>query len=131
MTAAQDKAQLVTDATLNPVVAGVLADVAEREAQIPFKEIKARSRDMPETRDVRAALLGPGCGIIVEIKRTSPVFGPTGVINSMADLGAEIEAGGRTHRMPDGAPAFRRLVERHGAGPQCHEAADGVPRCDR
>lgn len=60
MTAVQGKQQLVTDATLNPVVAGVLADVGEREAQIPFKEIKARSRSMPETRDVRAALLGPG-----------------------------------------------------------------------
>ena len=78
MTAVQGKQQLVTNATHNPVVAGVLADVAEREAQIPFKEIKARSRSMPETRDVRAALLGPGCG----------------VIDSMAHLAAEIEAGG-------------------------------------
>ncbi|WP_087117848.1 indole-3-glycerol phosphate synthase TrpC [Corynebacterium urinipleomorphum] len=94
MTAAQGKRQLVTDATLNPVVAGVLEDVAAREALIPFKEIKARSRCMPDTRDVRAALLGPGCGVIVEIKRTSPVFGPTGVIDSMAQLASEIEAGG-------------------------------------
>ena len=57
------------------VVAGVLADVARREARLPFKEVKARSRDMAPTRDVRAALLRHGCGVIVEIKRSSPVFG--------------------------------------------------------
>lgn len=86
--------QVVASATHNPVVTGVLADVAVREAQIPFKEIKARSRDMPDTRDVRSALLGPGCGVIVEIKRTSPVSGPTGVIGSMAQLACDIEDGG-------------------------------------
>ena len=59
------------------VVAGVLADVARREARLPFKEVKARSRDMAPTRDARAALLRHGCGVIVEIKRSSPVFGPT------------------------------------------------------
>lgn len=78
---------------LNPVVAGVLADVAAREAQIPFKEIKARSRALSDTRDVVGALLGPGCSVIVEIKRTSPVHGPTGV-ETIGQLAADIEAGG-------------------------------------
>lgn len=97
MTAVQGKQQVVAPATTNPVVAGVLADVAAREAQIPFKEIKARSRNMPDTRDVRSALLGPGCGVIVEIKRTSPVTGPTGIADSTdstAQLARDIEAGG-------------------------------------
>ena len=37
--------------TLDDVVAGVLRDVAKREAAVSFKEIKARSRDMAPTRD--------------------------------------------------------------------------------
>nr|VDG63321.1 Indole-3-glycerol phosphate synthase [Streptococcus thermophilus] len=77
----------------NPVVAGVLADVAAREANIPFKEIKARSRSLTDTRDVMGALKGPGCGVIVEIKRTSPVHGPTGA-GDLRQLAADIEAGG-------------------------------------
>ena len=63
--------------TLDDVVAGVLRDVAKREAAVSFQEIKARSRDMAPTRDARAALLRHGCSVIVEIKRNSPVFGPT------------------------------------------------------
>ncbi|WIM69044.1 indole-3-glycerol-phosphate synthase [Corynebacterium breve] len=83
-----------TASTVDRIVSGVLADVAKREAQLPFKEVKARSRDMGPTRDVRAALLRPGCGVIVEIKRTSPVFGPTGLSLSIADIARDIEAGG-------------------------------------
>ncbi len=80
--------------SMQRIVSGVLADVAEREASLPFEEIKARSRDMAPTRDVRAALLKPGCGVIVEIKRTSPVFGPTGLVASVVDIARDIEAGG-------------------------------------
>ena len=97
MTAVQGNQQVVIPASENPVVAGVLADVAAREAVIPFQEIKARSRSLSDNRDALAALLGPGCGEIVEIKRTSPVFGPTHVTHtaqSVGELAAEIEAGG-------------------------------------
>ena len=81
--------------TLDDVVAGVLRDVAKREAAVSFKEIKARSRDMAPTRDVRAALLRHGCSVIVEIKRNSPVFGPTGAGHSSIEaLAQNIEAGG-------------------------------------
>ena len=80
---------------LDDVVAGVLRDVAKREAAVSFKEIKARSRDMAPTRDARAALLRHGCGVIVEIKRNSPVFGPTGAgLSSIETLAQNIEAGG-------------------------------------
>ena len=62
---------------------------------MPFKEIKARSRDMAPTRDARAALLRHGCSVIVEIKRNSPVFGPTGAGHSSIEtLARNIEAGG-------------------------------------
>ncbi|WP_018297030.1 indole-3-glycerol phosphate synthase TrpC [Corynebacterium lubricantis] len=79
---------------VSDIVSGVLADVAKREAEVPFQEIKAQSRDMAPTRDVRAAILRQGCGVIVEIKRTSPVFGPTGISSSIASVARDIEAGG-------------------------------------
>ncbi|MCT1412719.1 indole-3-glycerol-phosphate synthase [Corynebacterium sanguinis] len=82
----------------NGVVAAVLRDVEKREAVVPFQDIKARSREMEPTRDVRAALLRHGCGVIVEIKRNSPVFGPTAPFaqseTPVEDVARAIEAGG-------------------------------------
>ena len=87
-----------TAGVANEVVEGVLRDVKKREAVTPFQEIKARSRAMGPTRDVRAALLRHGCGVIVEIKRNSPVFGPTAPFaessTPVADVARAIEAGG-------------------------------------
>ena len=81
--------------TASAVVAGVLRDVAKREAAVSFREIKARSRAMRPTRDARAALLRGGCGVIAEIKLSSPVFGPTGVARGdIADVARAIEEGG-------------------------------------
>lgn len=81
--------------TASDVVAGVLHDVAKREAIVPFQDIKARSREMGPTRDARAALLRDGCGVIAEIKLNSPVFGPTGVARrEIADVARAIEDGG-------------------------------------
>lgn len=85
---------MATAQTAESIVSGVLADVAQRETRLPFKEVKARSRDMAPPRDAKAALLRPGCGVIVEIKRTSPVFGPTGISSSIASVARDIEAGG-------------------------------------
>ncbi|WNI12517.1 indole-3-glycerol-phosphate synthase [Corynebacterium sp. Z-1] len=82
----------------NGVVAAVLRDVEKREAVVPFQDIKARSREMEPTRDVRAALLRHGCGVIVEIKRNSPVFGPTAPFaqseTPVEDVARAIESGG-------------------------------------
>ena len=86
---------MLASSVVNPVVDGVLRDVEKREAQVPFKEIKARSRDMEPTRDARAALLRPGCSVIAEIKLNSPVFGPTRVDRrAIADVSKAIEDGG-------------------------------------
>ncbi|WKD57413.1 Indole-3-glycerol phosphate synthase [Corynebacterium capitovis DSM 44611] len=86
-----------TDAT-GGVLAGVLREVGRREADVPFQEIKARSRAMGPTRDVRAALLRGGCGVIVEIKRTSPVHGPTAPFSAsgltVEEVADAIERGG-------------------------------------
>lgn len=64
-----------TPIAVDHLVAGVLADVAAREALVPFKEIKARSRDMDAPRDAAQALLRSGCSIITEIKRAVPYGG--------------------------------------------------------
>lgn len=77
------------------IVAGVLRDVARREAAISFQEIKARSREMEPTRDARAALLRHGCSVVAEIKRNSPVFGPTAAkYRSIEEVAHAIEDGG-------------------------------------
>lgn len=80
------------------VVEAVLRDVRRRESAVSFQDIKARSREMGPTRDARAALLRPGCGVIVEIKRNSPVFGPTAPFGeaetSIGDVARAIELGG-------------------------------------
>lgn len=83
---------------VDSVVDAILRDVARREASVSFRDIKARSRDMEPTRDARGALLRSGCGVIVEIKRTSPVHGPTAPFSasgqSVADVASAIEEGG-------------------------------------
>ena len=77
------------------IVESVLRDVARREAEVPFQDVKARSRDMAPTRDARAALLRPGCSVVAEIKRNSPVYGPTAAkYRSIEEVAHAIEAGG-------------------------------------
>ena len=86
---------MLAPSAANEVVAGVLRDVAKREALVSFQDIKARSRAMAPTRDARAALLRNGCSVIAEIKLNSPVYGPTGVERrDIADVARAIEEGG-------------------------------------
>lgn len=60
---------------LDEIIAGVLEDTAEREAETPYREIKARSLDVPAPLDARAALSGPNVSVIAEVKRASPSKG--------------------------------------------------------
>ncbi|WJZ18237.1 indole-3-glycerol phosphate synthase TrpC [Corynebacterium guangdongense] len=73
---------------VNEIVAGILEDVAAREARIPFREIKAMSRDTAPTRNAIEALMRPGCSVIVEIKRRLPHSGTEFAIDSIADAAA-------------------------------------------
>lgn len=50
------------------IIAGVVEDVAAREAQVSFQDIKAQSRLCAPPRDACGALLASGCGIIAEVK---------------------------------------------------------------
>lgn len=84
--------------SLDRIVSDVLDDVAAREAIVPFKEIKAKSRDnVDNTRDGVAALLRPGCSVIAEIKRTMPGREPFLTDNSfdpIIRLAQDYEQGG-------------------------------------
>ncbi|AKK11412.1 indole-3-glycerol phosphate synthase TrpC [Corynebacterium uterequi] len=79
---------------LDRIVAGILEDVSARESQVPFPDIKARSRSCPPPRDGEAALRRRGCGVAVEMKRTLPHRGRRVDIASMADLATGLEDAG-------------------------------------
>ena len=79
---------------VDSVVAGILEDVAAREARVPFQEIKATSYDAPEPRDAHAALLRRGCSVIVEIKRAVPYRGTLPHIESSPEMARAIEDAG-------------------------------------
>lgn len=77
---------MVIPMALDGIIATVHAEVARREAVVPFKEIKAKSRDTEPARDAASALLRRGCGVIAEIKREVPGKGPVAGIESLADI---------------------------------------------
>ncbi|PRX49522.1 indole-3-glycerol phosphate synthase [Prauserella shujinwangii] len=82
---------------LEDIVAGVRADLAEREAALPFDELKQRAAKAPEPRDALAALRESGIGVIAEVKRRSPSKGelapiadPAALAKDYADAGARV-----------------------------------------
>lgn len=88
---------MVTPMALDGIVDTVLEDVSRREAVVPFKEIKARSRDAEPARDATGALLRTGCGVIAEIKREVPGKGPIPGVDSLdaiAGLARQFEESG-------------------------------------
>src|SRR5690606_42075373 len=91
---------------LDSIVAGVRADLAAREAEVDFAEIKRRAAAAPPPRDVMAALRAPGIGVIAEVKRRSPSKGELGEIPGPAELAAtHAEDGERVSRgRPEGRP---------------------------
>ncbi|RAV33553.1 indole-3-glycerol phosphate synthase TrpC [Corynebacterium heidelbergense] len=82
---------------LDQIIAGVLEDQAEREARIPYREIKAMSLDAPPPRDAFAALSGRNVKVIAEVKRASPSKGnlaeipePAVLAKAYGDNGASV-----------------------------------------
>lgn len=71
---------------LETIIEGVREDLAEREAAVPFEEIKQRSAAAPPSQDVWAALHAPGVGVIAEVKRRSPSMGELAEIGEPAEL---------------------------------------------
>ncbi|MGH3612473.1 MAG: indole-3-glycerol phosphate synthase TrpC [Pseudonocardia sp.] len=79
---------------LESIVEGVRADLALREAEVDFAEVKRRSAAAAPPRDVLAALRPAGIGVIAEIKRRSPSKGDLAAIADPADLAASYAEGG-------------------------------------
>ncbi|WP_286955244.1 MULTISPECIES: indole-3-glycerol phosphate synthase TrpC [Corynebacterium] len=86
-----------TPIAVDHLVAGVLEDVAAREAQVSFQEVKARSRDLEPPRDAFAALMRNGCSVVTELKRAVPYAGEITQLSSpdsVAQLAQSLEAAG-------------------------------------
>jgi indole-3-glycerol phosphate synthase len=79
---------------LDEIIAGVRADLAERQAQIPLDEVKAKALAQPSAQDGVRALRGEGVAVIAEVKRSSPSKGALAAIADPAALAADYEEGG-------------------------------------
>ncbi|OZM70470.1 indole-3-glycerol-phosphate synthase [Amycolatopsis antarctica] len=79
---------------LEDIVAGVREDLAEREAALPFDELKRKAAEAPAPRDVMASLKESGIGVIAEVKRRSPSKGELADIADPASLAKDYEEAG-------------------------------------
>lgn len=82
---------------LEDIIDGVREDLAEREAALPFDELKVRAAKVPPPRDVMSALRASDVGVIAEVKRRSPSKGdlaqiaePAVLAKDYADAGARV-----------------------------------------
>lgn len=79
---------------LESIIDGVREDLAQRESEVSFEEIKRRSLAARPPRDAMAVLRQPGIGVIAEVKRASPSRGQMATIADPAELAAQYESGG-------------------------------------
>jgi indole-3-glycerol phosphate synthase len=79
---------------LDDIVAGVRADIAEREQALPMDACKERAAAATPALNGLVALRAPGVGVIAEVKRRSPSKGTLAAIDDPALLAAEYQAGG-------------------------------------
>src|SRR3954454_16623885 len=79
---------------LDDIVAGVRADLADRQARVPEPEPTALCADAPAPRDPMPAFRAPGLSVIAEVKSRSPSKGDLADIPDPAALAASYAAGG-------------------------------------
>lgn len=79
---------------LHQIAAGVRRDVAARQAQVSFRDIKALSTSVPPPRDALGALVAMGCGVIAGITRATPITREKVRIPSVRTLARQFEAAG-------------------------------------
>ena len=79
---------------LEEILDGVRADLAQRQAEVPLDELKARAASVRAPRDAVAVLRRPGVSVIAEVKRRSPSKGDLAAIPDPAALAREYESGG-------------------------------------
>jgi indole-3-glycerol phosphate synthase len=79
---------------LDDILAGVRADLAERQDLVSLDDLKQRCTRLPSSHDGVAALRQAGVAVIAEVKRSSPSKGALAAIADPAALAADYEAGG-------------------------------------
>jgi len=79
---------------LDDIVAGVRADLAEREAALPLGALVEAVQQLPPTRDPMPRFRAGDLAVIAEVKRSSPSKGALAAIDDPAALAREYEAGG-------------------------------------
>ena len=79
---------------LDEIIVGVRADLAERQAQTPLDDVKAKAQAQPSAKDGVRALRGDGVAVIAEVKRSSPSKGALAAIADPASLAGDYEQGG-------------------------------------
>lgn len=81
---------------LDSIIDGVREDLAVRQAELSFDELKRQAARAAEPRDAIAALNEPGVGVVAEVKRRSPSAGDLAEITDPARLAADYaQAGAR------------------------------------
>ena len=87
----------MTATVLDEILVGVRADLAEREAQLPWREVSAAAEAAQTVFppcDAMKALSQPGASLIAEVKRRSPSKGALASIADPAALAEAYAAGG-------------------------------------
>ena len=79
---------------LDEILAGVRADLAERQSRVSLEQLKDQARRAPSPLDALAALKAEGVSVIAEVKRASPSRGSMAAIDDPAALAGDYEAGG-------------------------------------
>src|SRR3954453_4633757 len=79
---------------LDDIVAGVRADLAERQALVADAELEALVADAAPAPDPMPAFRAPGLSVIAEVKRRSPSKGELADIPDPAALAGAYAAGG-------------------------------------
>ena len=79
---------------LDEIIAGVRADMAEREARTPLDVLKQRVEKVPDPRDALAVLRARRVSVIAEVKRRSPSKGDLAGIPDPGRLAGIYETAG-------------------------------------
>ncbi|MGZ0146480.1 indole-3-glycerol phosphate synthase TrpC [Kribbella sp. WER1] len=79
---------------LDDILAGVRADLAERQARVSLDDLKEEARRKPDAKDPMPVFRGDGIAVIAEVKRSSPSKGELAEITDPAALAGEYELGG-------------------------------------
>lgn len=79
---------------LDDIVAGVRIDLAEREAAVPYADVRELAAAAPAPRDPMPGFRAPGTSVIAEVKRKSPSKGDLADIPDPAELARAYERGG-------------------------------------